>query len=324
MNFLKIDRTSIKLCNNRTCVIRQIKRAVISWYWIDYWTLKFLIMIFVCDLYCPCFVFLYSLDSWIHVCIIIYFIEQPKPEDLCNPSPCGPNADCREGICTCLPNYFGDPYSYCRPECTMNSDCSRVKACVNQFCVDPCIGTCGTNAKCDVVNHIPMCSCFPGTTGDPFTLCRPQISEGVYNIHMSFSFSIHTNLYKQSAEVHEDYIKEILIDFSEPRKQPCTPSPCGPNSICKVVNDHAVCSCQTDFIGSPPACRPECVVSAECPLTQACLANKCQDPCPGTCGQNTKCQVVNHNPICSCSEGHTGDPFTRCYIMPSKLSCFYI
>lgn len=144
-------------------------------------------MFFVCDLYFSCFVFIYPLDSWIHVCVINYFTEQPKPEDLCNPSPCGPNADCREGICTCLPNYFGDPYSYCRPECTMNSDCSRVKACVNQFCVDPCIGTCGTNAKCDVVNHIPMCSCFPGTTGDPFTLCRPQISEGMYNIHMSFS-----------------------------------------------------------------------------------------------------------------------------------------
>lgn len=112
----------------------------------------------------------------------------------------------------------------------------------------------------------------------------------------------------------------ILYLVAEMGKQTCSPSPCGPNSICKIVNDHAVCSCQPSFIGSPPSCRPECVVSAECPLTQACLNGKCKDPCPGTCGQNTKCQVVNHNPICSCSEGNTGDPFSRCYPMPSKFS----
>jgi len=111
----------------------------------------------------------------------------------------------------------------------------------------------------------------------------------------------------------------VCISFADTIKQPCTPSPCGPNSICKVVNDHAVCSCQPGFISSPPACKPECVISADCPLTQACLNNKCQDPCPGTCGQNTNCQVVNHNPICSCSESYTGDPFTICYLQPSKL-----
>lgn len=110
----------------------------------------------------------------------------------------------------------------------------------------------------------------------------------------------------------------IWISFVDTIKQPCTPSPCGPNSICKVVSGHAVCSCQPGLIGSPPTCKPECVVSADCPLTQACLNNKCQDPCPGTCGQNTNCQVVNHNPICSCSESYTGDPFTICYPQPSK------
>ena len=94
---------------------------------------------------------------------------------------------------------------------------------------------------------------------------------------------------------------------------PCMPSPCGPNSNCIVVSDHPVCSCQTNFVGSPPSCKPECVVSAECPLTQACLGNKCQDPCPGTCGQNAKCMTVNHNPICTCTDGYTGDPFIRCY-----------
>ncbi|VEN46221.1 unnamed protein product [Callosobruchus maculatus] len=208
-------------------------------------------------------------------------IPPPKPEakpNPCDPSPCGQNAQCRDGICSCLPEYQGDPYQGCRPECTMNTDCSPTKACINLHCVDPCPGTCGQNALCDIVNHIPTCSCPQGHEGDPFTLCRPK--------------------------------------RPEPPLNPCQPSPCGPNSACRVNNGVAVCSCLPGLVGSPPSCRPECVVSAECALTQACLNNKCVDPCPGTCGVAAKCQVVNHNPICSCDSGHTGDPFTRCYPIP--------
>lgn len=62
----------------------------------------------------------------------------------------------------------------------------------------------------------------------------------------------------------------------------------------------------------PPQCRPECVISSECPQDKACVKQKCIDPCPGTCGENAICKVVNHNPICSCRKGFSGDPFTRC------------
>lgn len=105
-----------------------------------------------------------------------------------------------------------------------------------------------------------------------------------------------------------------LISFSTALlpQNPCEPSPCGPNSVCRVTNGHAVCSCQPNFLGSPPSCRPECVVSSECPQNQACISQKCQDPCPGTCGIDARCQVVNHNPICSCPPHFTGDPFVQC------------
>lgn len=93
---------------------------------------------------------------------------------------------------------------------------------------------------------------------------------------------------------------------------PCLPTPCGPNSLCRVVGGHAVCSCQEGYLGSPPSCRPECVVSSECPQNRACMSQKCRDPCPGTCGLQAQCQVVNHNPICSCPPHFTGDPFIRC------------
>ena len=65
-------------------------------------------------------------------------------------------------------------------------------------------------------------------------------------------------------------------------------------------------------------CRPECVVSSECSLNKACINEKCVDPCPGTCGQNARCNVVNHNPICSCLPGYTGDSFIGCERVESK------
>lgn len=48
------------------------------------------------------------------------------------------------------------------------------------------------------------------------------------------------------------------------------------------------------------------------------------DPCPGTCGQNADCQVINHLPSCICRGGYTGDPFVFCNVVkmvsPSKNS----
>lgn len=101
----------------------------------------------------------------------------PKPvyESPCSPSPCGPNAVCKEhneaGSCSCIPEYFGNPYEGCHPECIINTDCSYNKACVNNKCRDPCPGSCGTNAVCQVINHNPSCTCIPGYTGDPFRSC---------------------------------------------------------------------------------------------------------------------------------------------------------
>lgn len=117
---------------------------------------------------------------------------------------------------------------------------------------------------------------------------------------------------------HNHYIFILHSAVIPEYVNPCQPSPCGPNSQCKEVNNQAVCSCLPSYIGSPPGCRPECVVSSECSYDQACSNQKCIDPCPNTCGQNAKCRVNNHSPICYCMEGYTGDPFTRCYPQPRK------
>lgn len=97
--------------------------------------------------------------------------EPMQPTDPCSRSPCGPNTQCNSGICICLPEYFGDPYVGCRPECVLSTDCSTDKACIRNKCVDPCPGTCGQNSLCNVINHTPMCSCPPGTAGNAFISC---------------------------------------------------------------------------------------------------------------------------------------------------------
>lgn len=105
--------------------------------------------------------------------MVLFTEDVPEIKDPCYPSPCGSNTQCNNGICTCIPEYHGDPYSGCRPECVLSSDCSKDRACVRNKCIDPCPGTCGSLAICNVVNHIPMCSCPDGMTGNAFVLCTP-------------------------------------------------------------------------------------------------------------------------------------------------------
>lgn len=191
-----------------------------------------------------------------------------------------------------MPDFYGDPYEACRPECILSNDCSNNKACIRNKCVDPCPGICGQGANCAVFNHIPICSCPIGYKGNAFVACT---AEKGWIISFSFAFPT-TN---------------FILSVSKPFN-PCMPSPCGPNSQCRVSNSQAVCSCLPEFSGTPPSCRPECVLSSECPQNQACINQKCTNPCLGSCGINALCQTVNHNPICSCPTQFTGDPFVRC------------
>jgi hypothetical protein len=213
---------------------------------------------------------------------IPHFLKSaPVITNPCQPSPCGPNSQCREingqAVCSCVFGYLGSPPN-CRPECTSNADCPLNEACSNQKCKDPCPGTCGIGAKCQVINHNPICSCPARYTGDPFSRCHliPEVTQ------------------------------------MSPPSDPCQPSPCGPNSQCRVVGDQASCSCIAEMIGNPPNCRPECISNSECSSHLACINQKCKDPCPGSCGINAHCRVVSHAPMCICTEGFVGDPFTQC------------
>ena len=218
---------------------------------------------------------------------------------------------------SCLDGFTGDPYDLCykdegytppvntpigaydpptaRPECLVNSDCISTMACGLRFtCYDPCVGSCGINASCTVINHRPSCSCLDSLVGDPYTECHP----------------------------------------SQPFVDPCEPNPCGKGALPLRSTGRCECFCPYQRsqgyqspIGSFPhytECRPECVVSSDCPLHLSCSDHVCLDPCNGTCGRGATCTVVNHSPMCSCQPGDPGNPLVQCqYLAPTPYEDDY-
>lgn len=109
----------------------------------------------------------------------------------------------------------------------MSSDCTQDKACANQKCIDPCPGTCGINAKCQVINHSPICSCLPDYVGDPFVRCFVEESKKNYR-RMKFMRLLFKkiNFYQQRSRYLENLkipAFHLLADHS-------------PNVAIKIVN----------------------------------------------------------------------------------------
>lgn len=125
------------------------------------------------------------------------------PQDPCNPSPCGRNGQCRviNGIASCV-----------YPECIINQDCPRDKACFNQKCRDPCVDACGINAICQVVNHNAVCSCPPGYVGEPRLQCSIRVEQGNCFILSVCKLAICTNIIENQSNpfakmyIHKNYV----------------------------------------------------------------------------------------------------------------------
>lgn len=215
--------------------------------------------------------------------------------------------------CSCLPEYRGSP-PYCQPECISNPECPGHQSCVRQKCVDPCPNLCGENTECRVVQHIPHCVCSYGLTGDPYTRCsmipRKKNLEKIYRPYI-FCMTLFNPVCPFA--FFSAYEQE-----QKPEPSPCTNFECGTNAICRERDGIAVCQCTSNYVGNPYlACRPECVINPDCPSNLMCVRNKCTNPCAGVCGQNAECSVVNHQPMCTCLPGYSGDPFVSCF-MDSK------
>lgn len=205
----------------------------------------------------------------------------------CIPNPCGPQAICQanfegQALCTCPEGSMGDAYGVdgCHSrECEVDDECKLDRACIGYMCRDPCPGACGNNAECRVESHRPVCVCANGFVGNPLMSCLPPEEQK-----------------------------------SNP-KRPCNKIRCGINAICQDVGDKALCSCPPDFLGDPTVeCKPQCTMNSDCPSNEACINQKCIDPCSfnNVCGIHAVCLCSEHTVSCLCPDGYIGDPLTQC------------
>lgn len=95
-----------------------------------------------------------------------------------------------------------------------------------------------------------------------------------------------------------------------------------------IIDERGNCVCPIEFgyrLDSRGNCipigGPECEEDFECPDNKFCnpATKTCDDPCANKhCGINALCNATNHQAICQCITGYTGDPDVLC----SKLKIF--
>lgn len=94
---------------------------------------------------------------------------------------------------------------------------------------------------------------------------------------------------------------------------------CGPNAVYREQNGVGACVCMQNYFGDPfIGCRPECLQNSDCAFNMACINSKCIDPCNNACGLNAECACVNHNPMCYCNLGFTGNALYGCHPIPDN------
>jgi len=225
----------------------------------------------------------------------------------CSPSPCGPGTYCEvnhhgAAVCRCLPGLFPKPDTItgCAPQCDYDTQCRPHEKCHGNKCVPACEpSTCGVNAICESLNHVPTCKCLRGYTGDPLAQCTQVTPIAI------------------TARRIDSFPTALAI------RDPCTGNPCGVNSNCRNAGDRPVCSCLPGYQGDPyRGCRRgECESNTECPSHQVCQNFHCINPCTSACGVNANCDVRNHVAHCSCGPGYTGDPSRSCRIYDENELC---
>merc|ERR1712088_1012939 len=133
-------------------------------------------------------------------------------------------------------------------------------ACKDYQCVDPCAISCGQGADCTVQNHVAICRCPRGTTGDPFRNCRRFTREEI-----CAPCGANTD-----CEVGPDDRPICRCRNSYRCEAACGQGVCGENANCQAINHRAQCSCPPDFLGDAYSrCYTECTRHSDCASNKA-------------------------------------------------------
>jgi hypothetical protein len=84
----------------------------------------------------------------------------------------------------------------------------------------------------------------------------------------------------------------------------------------------AHCSCKAGYFGDVSndkiGCQPiECKAHDDCSDEKICDLHRCRIAClaHNPCGQNAICSTKNHEQVCSCQPGYTGEAKTGCQLI---------
>lgn len=245
--------------------------------------------------------------------------------DGCESVHCGVRAKCitenHQSQCVCVDGFVGNAYDLVKG-CELPHECSGDSGCLTdqvcrpgtdgiRRCVSVCLyADCSITAECIGQNHIAVCRCPAGYTGDPIdvqkgcTLIIPNKCEEDRDCD-------YTHVCRQ--------VPTGILDCVDA----CSFLQCGPNAECKVQNHHPTCECLPNHKGNPfnlvNGCRPppkldECQHDTDCVRTSdVCKPDnsgimKCVDACNFvSCGANSDCVATNHYHQCVCREGYIKD-----------------
>lgn len=156
--------------------------------------------------------------------------------------------------------------------------------------------------------HSAQCQCYPGYTGNPSLRCE-----------------------RIECNVDNDCPHDRMCQ-NHHCINPCSDvvsPPCAPNAVCYSRNHQAGCRCPEHMpLGDPLAyCQrtppatvasPECEKDYQCPSQEACINNKCRNPCIelSPCTPSSMCSVSDTTPVrtmvCTCPEGWISDNDGEC------------
>ena len=104
-----------------------------------------------------------------------------------------------------------------------------------------------------MTNHKAKCSCPPGMTGDPYSLCVP--SKILFSLNLSRHLQISTYfviLVKQGECQHDVECPDNKACIDYQCLDPCILNdPCGKNAECETRAHRPVCLCPSGWVGDP-------------------------------------------------------------------------
>merc|ERR1712227_1113614 len=191
---------------------------------------------------------------------------------------------------------------------------------------DPCQLSCGQGSDCTVQNHVAICRCPRGTTGDPFRSCRRFTREEICApcgantdcevgpddrpICRCKATYIGNPLQgcRHECERDNECGPTQRCDRQHYRcENACSRGACGENANCQAINNRAQCTCPPDFLGDPyTRCYTECTRHDDCAGNKACVSSSVAIP------------AMNPTPMSVDQEQHVKPPITKLSVLAPR------